>query len=355
MKHKKNLAHIFPNYESRSEVLRYLQSYDLLWECFNRMPKASRELLIGFFLGQNGLPVTYDSVFQRVFDPEKHPERLEALLSALFGRKVKIIEILPREGTQLTEQVSFVIMDVLVTLDDDTRANLEMQKIGYEFPVERNDCYGADIIMRQYTWLKAKLGDRFHFKDLKKVFCIVIMEQSPAAFKEHPGEYRHHRSMRFDTGIMEGHTGLHEDIFLCLDIFQQNVHNVDKSSSPLDVWLTFLSATDTGTIMNLITEFPEFLPIYQEIAEFAMDPEVLMTMFSQELYIMDRNTERMMVTELQEKVAEMGNALAEKDNALAEKDNALAKQQNALAEQQNALAAKDKLIAELQAQLAQKQ
>ena len=145
MKHKKNLDHIFPNYGSRSEVLRYLQSYDSLWECFNRMPKASRELLIGFFLGQNGLPVTYDSVFQRVFDPEKHPERLEALLSALFGRKVKIIEILPREGTQLTEQVSFVIMDVLVTLDDDTRANLEMQKIGYEFPVERNDCYGADI------------------------------------------------------------------------------------------------------------------------------------------------------------------------------------------------------------------
>ena len=140
--------------------------------------------------------------------------------------------------------------------------------------------------------------------------------------------------MRFDTGIMEGHTGLHEDIFLCLDIFQQNVHNVDKSSSPLDVWLTFLSATDTGTIMNLITEFPEFLPIYQEIAEFAMNPEVLMTMFSQELYIMDRNTERMMVTELQEKVAEMGNALAEKDNALAEKD---------------------KLIAELQAQLAHRQ
>ena len=147
---------------------------------------------------------------------------------------------------------------------------------------------------------------------------------------------------------MEGHTGLHEDIFLCLDIFQQNVHNVDKSSSPLDVWLTFLSATDTGTIMNLITEFPEFLPIYQEIAEFAMDPEVLMTMFSQELYIMDRNTERMMVTELQEKVAEMGNALAEQQNALVE-------QQNALAEKDTALAEKDKLIAELQAQLAQKQ
>ena len=35
-------------------------------------------------------------------------------------------------------------MDVLVILDDETRIHLEMQKIGYEFPIERNDCYGAD-------------------------------------------------------------------------------------------------------------------------------------------------------------------------------------------------------------------
>ena len=334
-------TNIFPNYHSRAEVFQYLQSHGQLWDCFNRMPKASRELLIGFFLGQNGLPVTYDTVFQKIFEPEIHPDRLEALLSALFGRKVQIIEILPREGTQLTEKGSFVIMDVLVILEDKTYANLKMQKIGYEFPIERNDCYGADIIIRQYTRLKARHGDNFTFKHLKMVFCIILMEQSPAAFKEHPSEYRHHRYIQFDTGIMEGHTGLHEDIILCLDIFQQNVHNVNTSSNSLDVWLTFLSATDTDTIMNLITEFPEFLPVYQEIAEFATDPEVLMTMFSQELYIMDRNMERLMVTELQEQVAEKDNALAEKDNALAEKDNTIAEQA--------------KLIAELQAQLARQQ
>ena len=147
--------------------------------------------------------------------------------------------------------------------------------------------------------------------------------------------------MQFDTGIMEGHTGLHEDIFLCLDIFQQTVHNIDVTSSPLDVWLTFLSATDTKTILNLISEFPEFLPIYQEIAEFATNPEVLMTMFSQELYIMDRNMERLMVTELQEKVAEQASALAEE------------REKNV--EQASALAEQAKLIAELKAQLAQQQ
>lgn len=80
--------------------------------------------------------------------------------------------------------------------------------------------------------------------------------------------------------------------------------------------------------MNLITEFPEFIPIYQEISEFAMDPEVLMNMLSQELYIMDHNTERLMVNELQEEVdtlkTTLANTIIEKDNELAEKDNLIA-------------------------------
>ncbi|MBR1702321.1 MAG: hypothetical protein IJ716_10250, partial [Lachnospiraceae bacterium] len=68
-----------------------------------------------------------------------------------------------------------------------------------------------------------------------------------------------------DPVIMQDKTGLHADIFLCLDTFQKNIHNVDATSSMLDVWLTFLSSTDTEAILHLITEFPEFLPIYHAI------------------------------------------------------------------------------------------
>lgn len=229
-----NLKSVFPNFQTRSEVNAYLQSTQKLWDCFSQLPKDVRELIIGYFLGQNGLPVTFDPVFQMVFDPEVHPERLETLLSALFKQTIKIVRILKREGTMLTERGSFVIMDVLVLLDNGIYANIEMQKIGYKFPIERNDCYGADIIMRQYVKLKDKLGNNFTFKQLQKVFCIVLMEQSPADFKEYPDLYIHHRFMQFDTGIMKERTGLHEDIFVCLDTFHKNVHNVDKSSSMLD-------------------------------------------------------------------------------------------------------------------------
>ena len=50
--------------------------------------------------------------------------------------------------------------------------------------------------------------------------------------------------------------------------------------------------------------FPCFGPIYQEIMEFAKDPEELIGMLSKELYIMDKNMERLMVTMLQKEAEE---------------------------------------------------
>ena len=50
-----------------------------------------------------------------------------------------------------------------------------------------------------------------------------------------------------------------------------------------------------------------------------MKPEELLHMFSEELYIMDRNAERLMVTELEETVAAKDSIIAEKDKALKNK------------------------------------
>lgn len=60
-------------------------------------------------------------------------------------QKINILNVLPREGTKLTDTGSFVIMDILVRLSDGSYANVEMQKIGYYFPLARADCYASDI------------------------------------------------------------------------------------------------------------------------------------------------------------------------------------------------------------------
>ncbi len=94
------------------------------------------------------------------------------------------------------------------------------------------------LLCLRYT--KNELRQSFSFANLHKVYCIILMEESPA--------------------------GLHEDIFICLDISRLIVHTITKRSTPLEAWLTFLSATDIHSITSLVKAFPMFLPIYQEIA-----------------------------------------------------------------------------------------
>ena len=157
--------------------------------------------------------------------------------------------------------------------------------------------------MCQYVSAKADLGSDFTFNHLHKVYGIILMEQSPGEFHKAAGHYIHKRKPVFDTGIYRDNPGLHEDIFLCLDSFHSNVHNITKSSSELEAWLTFLSATDPVVIGVLIEAFPCFAPIYQEIMEFAKEPKELIGMLSKELYIMDKNMERLMVSQLQDEVS----------------------------------------------------
>ena len=329
-----------PGLSTREDAIRYLQTTVGLWQMFCLLPEEFREDLIGYCMGLNGLAITYDAVFKKIFNPETRTERVESLLSALLGRKVSIRTVLPLLGTALVEKGSFLVMDMLVELDDGTYADLEMQKVGYKFPVERSDCYGADLIMRQYTRLQREKRDRrpFDFKQMKKIFCIVLMEQSSREFIEATQaantsrqEYIHGRWMRVDTGIMPDSKGLHEDIFVCLDLFRKNVHNIDKNSSLTDAWLTFLSATDVETITQLIEAFPEFLDIYKEIAEFVRKPEELTMMLSEELYIMDRNTEREMRKDMEKenKALELRNNILKVENEGLKDENEGLKEKNA--------------------------
>lgn len=302
---KRAVPSLFPSFSSNSEAKEHLARYPAVWEKFLKFPAELQEELLGFCLGEHGLKITYDPVFQRVFHPSKHPDRMESFLSSFLGRNVRIIDILPRQGTQMVEKGSFVILDALIQLDDGSYANVEMQKIGYQFPMARTDCYVSDIIMRQYEWRRAELGEKFNFQKLQKVYCIILMEQSPKDFYTAEVSYIHKRSSRFDTGIFQNSPGLHEEYFICLDIFHSVAHNITKYSTTLDAWLTFFSATERSRIEELVKIFPMFLPIYKEIAEFVREPEELMHMFSEALYIMDHNTERLMVSELQDAVNEL--------------------------------------------------
>ena len=126
-------------------------------------------------------------------------------------------------------------------------------------------------------------------------------------------------------------------IFISLDIFRSKMHN-KKVTTLLDAWMTFFSTDDPEEIIKLITDFPQFKPMYETLYQMCQNAENVMGFFSEELREMDRNTVRYMIDELQKEVDSQKALLQKKDAALAENATALAE--------------KDALIASLQAELA---
>ncbi len=107
--------------------------------------------------------------------------------------------------------------------------------------------------------------------------------------------------------------------------------------------MTFFSTDDPEEIIKLITDFPQFKPMYETLYQMCRNVENVMGFFSEELREMDRNTVRYMIDELQKEVDTQKALLEEKDAVIAE--NAAV-----LAEKDAIIAKKDALIASLQSQ-----
>ena len=266
---------------------------------------------MGFLQGKNSIKITYDNFFKYIFDPSVHQNRLERLLSVLIGENVQIKRVLPREGVQLTEKGSLVIMDIIAELEDGAIIDIEMQKIGYEFSGERSSCYTSDMIMRQYNRIKNEKGKSFSYKNLKPVFLIILMEDSPSQFHTDNTNYIHHRCTYYDSGIEL--PDLAKVTYISLDTFSEIVQNIDTE---LEAWLTFLSSENLDKINELIGKYPEFLEYYKEIAEFRTKPEELISMFSEALAILDRNTALYMIEERDKEIEERDKKIEERDKEI---------------------------------------
>lgn len=304
---------------TRTEALAAIQEDTRAYRLFSGFPLQEQEKLVAFIQGAQGLKITYDTFFKYVMNPDIHPSRLEHFLSAVLEQPVKIRMVLPLEGVRMTDAGSFVIMDIVVELSDGTIVNVEIQKIGYLFPGERASCYCADFIMRQYNRVRDERGEKFSFRDLKPVVLIVLMEASSASFQSVFPAYIHREKTVYDSGAPVN--SLSKTIYISLDTFHAVVHNI---STELEAWLTFLSTDRPADIIRLVSAFPEFLDCYRDLMEFRRHPRELISMYSEALAILDRNTEIYMCEELKKENA----ALKEENKSLRlEKDAELRKKE----------------------------
>lgn len=314
---KNGLQKYFPMIRTKAEVLSEIQSQPKLLSVYQSWKEEQQEEFLNDITGAKGVKILYDGFFKEIMNPETAPERLEEFLSLVLGEKVKIRNILPTDNSRIADESSLLIMDILIEMEDGSLANLEAQKVGYKFPGQRVACYSADLLLRQYKRVRGEKGESFSYKDIKKVYTIILYEGSSGEFHRFPDQYIHRIRPVSDTGIhLEW---LQEHILIPLDIFRENMQNKGIKSD-LDAWLTFFSVDEPEIIEQLIKDYPQFIPMYRQIYDICRNMERVMELFSEELRIMDRNTVQLMIDEMQEEIDGQKKSLAEKDEQLNQKD-----------------------------------
>ena len=315
-----------PNYEMALQSLRDNSSSRLMYE-YLMSDEEWYEHFVGFLAGKKTLPLLYDPFFKMIFNPIEERTRLSELVSCILGQHVTVIEVFPNANSAFLN--SFVIMDMVVRLDDGSITNIEIQKVPYDFPAARITCYSADLVLRQFRMLQGmtkknendeymeKLSKKRSYANMKKVHTIIFFEKSSKSLKSHIDKrlYFHVGRIKFNTNIKM--KLLQEYHLISLDTFRKYRYSdiiegrIDSADIDCDdtqyenrltekmrrdrlMYLSLFTAETPDEINRLAALFPELFPIRQKIREYLTRPKEVINMFSEALRILDNNTAELM-------------------------------------------------------------
>ena len=297
-----------------------------------------------FLKGKKSLPLLYDPFFKKIFNPVERRDRLSELVSCLLGQKVTVLEVFPNEDSQFLGVM--IIMDMVVLMADGSIANIEIQKISYDFQAERISCYSADLVLRQYKMITGKNESSMNgsskpsYKDMRKVHTIILFENSNKSLISQVDKalYFHVGKTQFNTGIKI--ELLQDFVLVSLDTFKKyrysdiregriKITDYDYDSSQYDEpvsekmkqdrlkYLSLFVAETPQEIDRLIEIFPDLESVRRDINEYLERPGEVLSMFSEALRILDRNTAELMVDRMKD---EMEALQVQKDELTGEID-----------------------------------
>ena len=291
-----------------------------------------------FLKGKKSLPLLYDPFFKKIFNPVERRDRLSELVSCLLGQKVTVLEVFPNEDSQFLGVM--IIMDMVVLMADGSIANIEIQKISYDFPAERISCYSADLVLRQYKMITGKNQVGKHetsmngsskpsYKDMRKVHTIILFEDSNKSLISEVDKalYFHVGKTKFNTGIKI--ELLQDFVLVSLDTFRKyrysdikegrtEITDYDYDSSQYNnalvsekmkrdrlKFLSLFVAETPQEIDKLVETFPDLESVRHDINEYLERPGEVLSMFSEALRILDRNTAELMVDRMKDEIVDL--------------------------------------------------
>lgn len=293
------LRSFFKHLPTEQELLSRVEEREDLRKVFETWSAQQQQEYLDRCTGRKGFNILYDAYFKEVMNPEYDSSRLESFLEVVIGERVRILKQLPNDGVRLEDENTLLVTDIVVELADGSIANVEVQKIGYMFTGPRCSCYLSDMMLRQYKRIRAKKKKAFSYGDIKKVYLIVLYETSPRDLRAMPDTYLHRSRHVFETGL--DMDLLQRCVLVPLDIFKETMQN-KPIRTLLEAWLTFLGEDDPQRLAELFKAFPQFIAMYETLYSMYKDMVSAMGFFSEELRIMDQNTVKYMIDEMDDEI-----------------------------------------------------
>lgn len=173
------------------------------------------------------LKPTNDFIFKKIFGETKNKDLLKDLLESILTdiqiEKVEINKDVSLERKMITDKLG--ILDVVATLNNKTKVNIEMQIKDYYNTVERSLFYGTGIYHENL-----KSGE--DYIDIPQSISIWITNYN--VFKEGPFHEKAVLKRDFENIVLTDRLELH---YIQLPKFKEKCKLI---SSKLEEWLTFI-------------------------------------------------------------------------------------------------------------------
>lgn len=254
-----------------SERLKEDQELSYLWE---RLSSNAQQELSEIYAGIRVPNFLSDTMFKIIFDPDEHGERLSQFISAILGKKVRVLHSLKNEGHPHSIYSKGIILDLIVQFEDRSIGNVEIQRYGFEFPSRRAACYSADLVTRQYAVEKGENKTGVDYDRVQPVYTIILFEKSPEPFSI-SDQYHHHFEQTSDTGVQLELLQYYD--YVCLDKFRKKKPHL---AGEMETWLTFLTIRDIHEMERFLAKNPSFQAVYHCAIMSSRDRKELMELMT---------------------------------------------------------------------------
>lgn len=188
------------------------------------------------------LKPTNDFLFKKIFGKSKNAELLKHLLQSILTDikidKVEVNKDVSLERKQLQDKIG--ILDIVATLNDKTKVNVEMQVKDYYNTVDRSVFYETGLY---YDSLQA--GE--DYIEIPRTISIWITDYN--VFEEGPFHERARLKRDYENIILTDKLEIH---YIQLPKFKAKCKRI---SNELEEWLTFIQNENVGVIRMIDNEY----------------------------------------------------------------------------------------------------